>query len=683
MLRTVRLCSVLLLSVSLAGPVSSRISKAPVQSAPAVDGAASIARTPAPSLTLSPLKADQEACARAAFSAAASGNWARVRSSLSCAKDENVRSAIVWRLAVGDASASHQELDAALSLPGQWPREDATRAKAVAALAAASPAERVRWFERQRTLSPDQRAQFALSLRESGNAGKALIEARQALADPGLSVASGDSLLAAFSSSLPAADLQKRAEALLWQREFDRAGRLSGGLDAQTRSLQAAWSAIAVSRSASTYQASPGAIQLHPGIMLAEVQRRRVDGDAAGAIALAAKIDPLKAPESARIIIAQERRRLAGTALNSGDAHAAYQLVAGTGLDRGETYADAEWLAGWIALRKLDNAKIALEHFQRLTENVSTPVSLSRGFYWLAQAERALGQMTAADAAARRAASFGFTFYGQLSDESGGAADVQPASVSSVSDMADRAALQTMMRALVWAGQSGDGVAMRTLAPVIANAVETPHDIAQLASVLRANDQQAVAIRAAKAGARRGVFALDANYPMMRIDDRALAEGPEPALIMAIARQESELDPHVVSPAGARGLMQVMPATAQQVSRSVGEKYALRRLTAEPDYNVLLGSAYLTQMLREFDGSYVLAIAAYNAGPNRVKQWIGQYGDPRLKSVDTIDWIESIPFGETRNYVQRVLENVQVYRQRLNPAASSKLASDLERGGRG
>lgn len=684
MLRTVRLCSVLLLSVSLAGPVSSRITKAPVQNIPAAaESAASLSRAPVPSLNLSPLKVDQESCARAAFAATGAGNWAGARSGLSCATDEAVRSAIMWRIAIGDSKASFQELDAALSLPGQWPREESTRAKAAAALAAASPAERVRWYERQRSLTADQRAQLALALREAGNPSKALAEARTALADSTLSIESGDTLLAAFLTALPAADLQKRAEALAWQREFDRAGRLAGSLDAKTRERLTAWSAIAVNRNASTYQALSGPLQQHPGLMLAEVQRRRLAGDSAGAIALAATIDPLQAPESARTAIAIERRRNASAALNAGDAQAAYRLVSATGLDRGETYADAEWMAGWLALQKLNNPNIARDHFQRLTERVSTPVSLSRGYYWLSQAERALGQAASADAAARQAAAFNFTFYGQLSGNSSSAVDVQPATISLVSSMADRTALQTMMRALVWAGQSNDGVAVRALAPVIASAVETPQDIAQLAAVLRANDQPAVAIRAAKAGARRGVFALDANYPLMRINDRALAAGPEPALIMAIARQESELDPRVVSPAGARGLMQVMPATAQQVSRSVGERYALGRLTAEPDYNVLLGSAYLTQMLREFDGSYVLAIAAYNAGPNRVKQWIGQYGDPRLKTVDTIDWVESIPFGETRNYVQRVLENVQVYRQRLNPAASGMLASDLERGGRG
>lgn len=233
MLRTARLCSVLLLSVSLAGPVSSRITKAPVQNVPAAaDAAASLGRAPVPSLTLSPLRADQESCARAAFAAASAGNWMGARSGLSCATDEAVRNAILWRVAIGDSKASFQELDAALSLPGQWPREESTRAKTAAAIAAASPAERVRWYERQRSLSADQRAQLALALREAGNPSKALTEARGSLADSALSNESGDALLAAFLTALPTTDLEKRAEALAWQREFDRAGRLAGSLDA-------------------------------------------------------------------------------------------------------------------------------------------------------------------------------------------------------------------------------------------------------------------------------------------------------------------------------------------------------------------------------------------------------------------------------------------------------------------
>ena len=144
--------------------------------------------------------------------------------------------------------------------------------------------------------------------------------------------------------------------------------------------------------------------------------------------------------------------------------------------------------------------------------------------------------------------------------------------------------------------------------------------------------------------------------------------GPERALTLALIRQESAFDPGAISPSGARGLMQLMPGTARLMAKVKGLRYSARKLLTEPDYNIALGSGYLDRVLGGFDGSYVLALAGYNAGPGRVRKWIGEFGDPREGSVDTIDWVETIPYDETRNYVQRVLEGLQVYRWRLDRA---------------
>jgi soluble lytic murein transglycosylase len=155
----------------------------------------------------------------------------------------------------------------------------------------------------------------------------------------------------------------------------------------------------------------------------------------------------------------------------------------------------------------------------------------------------------------------------------------------------------------------------------------------------------------------------------------------EPALLHAVARQESSFNNAAVSPAGARGLMQLMPATAKQTAREAGLAYSPARLTDDPAYNVTMGAALLRQLIATFDGSYIMTLAAYNAGPRRVRQWVGTFGDPRDKDVDPIDWIERIPFSETRNYVQRVLENLQVYRARLNGETHPiELVADLKRG---
>ena len=190
------------------------------------------------------------------------------------------------------------------------------------------------------------------------------------------------------------------------------------------------------------------------------------------------------------------------------------------------------------------------------------------------------------------------------------------------------------------------------------------------------------AIRVAKQAARKGTLLYPAYYPVTELADYAIRV--EPALAMAVARQETELNPRAISRAGARGLMQLMPGTARKVARRLGEPYSRRRLIEDWRYNARLGQAYLAEQIVRFGGSYVLAVAAYNAGPERVEQWLAENGDPRLPGVDVIDWIEMIPFGETRNYVQRVIEALYVYRARLaGEVGPMTIERDLARGRRG
>jgi soluble lytic murein transglycosylase len=191
------------------------------------------------------------------------------------------------------------------------------------------------------------------------------------------------------------------------------------------------------------------------------------------------------------------------------------------------------------------------------------------------------------------------------------------------------------------------------------------------------------AVRNAKAGLFRGVVAPEAAYPLISLPTAVRERNsPETALVLAVIRQESEFDSGTSSSANARGLMQLLPSTARTVARSQGLPYQVSMLTSDPEYNVTLGSAYLGSLIDEFNGSYVLALAAYNAGPGRSRQWIADWGDPRAASTDVVDWIELIPFSETRNYVQRIMENLQVYRHRLSGEPTPiTLTADLKRGG--
>jgi soluble lytic murein transglycosylase len=339
----------------------------------------------------------------------------------------------------------------------------------------------------------------------------------------------------------------------------------------------------------------------------------------------------------------------------------------------------AEFLAGWLALRFLDRPEDASRHFRALYENVSTPISLSRGAYWAGRAAEALRRPEEAAQWYGLAAQHVTTFYGQLAAErlSPGGLLVMPAEPEPDAETAAAFAgreLVRIARMLNRISPEGDreGPFVRRLGLDAATAEE--HVLtSRLALDLARPD---LAVWAGKQGVQNAVIAA-AGYPVI---DMPRSGNPDPALVHALIRQESTFDRRAVSPAGARGLMQLMPGTAQEVARKLGITHSNVRLTDDPEYNVTLGSWYIQNLLERFNGSYVLAIAAYNAGPARVQGWLRQFGDPRAEGIDPVDWIELIPIYETRNYVQRVLEGMYVYRARLNGGTYRlTLGDDLRR----
>ncbi|MGB8275622.1 MAG: lytic transglycosylase domain-containing protein, partial [Alphaproteobacteria bacterium] len=202
---------------------------------------------------------------------------------------------------------------------------------------------------------------------------------------------------------------------------------------------------------------------------------------------------------------------------------------------------------------------------------------------------------------------------------------------------------------------------------------DSPAEVALVGDLAAEEGRPDLAVAMSKRAVRAGVLLVEQAYPVPHMPK---ADDPEPALVLAMMRQESAFDTLAESSAGAKGLLQLMPTTAKQMARSLGMRFSHQRLHSDPDYNIKLGTAYLSGLLNQYDGSYVLALAAYNAGPARLRGWMKDFGDPRSPDVDAVDWIELIPYGETRDYVQRVLENLQVYRLRLG---GSELAQTLEK----
>jgi soluble lytic murein transglycosylase len=349
----------------------------------------------------------------------------------------------------------------------------------------------------------------------------------------------------------------------------------------------------------------------------------------------------------------------------------------------GADYAELEWLAGWIALRKLGDARRAIPHFERFLRAVETPISLGRGGYWLGRAYEALGDGARAAEWYRAGAAHQTAFYGQLAAAKLGLAGNAEIAGAALPDWSKSPVLRSdEVRAGVLLHFAGEEELAFSMFSELGRQLDGGAALGALAGLGLELGQPHYAVRIAKHAARKGVILYAAYYPVTELAN--YAREVEPALAMAIARQETELNPRAISPAGARGLMQLMPATARKVAGRIGEPYSGERLLDDWQYNARLGQSYLAEQIAAFGGSYVLAAAAYNAGPNRVDQWLGEFGDPRLPGTDMIDWIESIPFGETRNYVQRVIEGLYVYRARLSGTAGPMtIAHDLMRGVRG
>ena len=428
-------------------------------------------------------------------------------------------------------------------------------------------------------------------------------------------------------------------------------------------------------------RAVPDSLKDNPGLLYDRARWRRTHGNQEGAIPLLTQIDGKDVPAAGRSKLWKERSIAMRTDLKDGNWSRAYQLASPHGMTSGGDFAEAEWVSGWIALRLKGEPERALQHFETMADGVSTPISLSRGQYWTGRAEDALGETARAQLAYLDAASHKFTYYGQLAAERVGDRQIffEPAAEPTEAEVAAFEA-RPMVKALRLLGETGETQLFRTFAYHLDDLLETEADYIQLSNLASEYHVPDIGVRGAKAGLAKGIVATDAAYPVVSYP---LLKEPqvERSLMLALSRQESEMNPNAISYVGARGLMQFMPSTASREARMSGLPYRKSWLTDDPGYNMTLGGQHLDYLLNRFNGSYIMTAAAYNAGPTRPSRWISDYGDPRTGQVDPIDWVEFIPFSETRNYVQRILENTQVYRSRLSGKPEEiKIQEDLERG---
>lgn len=563
--------------------------------------------------------------------------------------------------------------------PG-WPQMTVLQRRAEEAITLVTPDQQLLdWFKDHAPITVDGKMAYGGALLARGRGEEGIAVLRDAWISGNFGVLQERNFQSRFGAHLRDADHIARLDRLLWDRQEEAARRMVLRVPMAYRQL--AQARLALMNSAPGVEAAvdkvPRELAGDPGLLYERVRwRRQKELDDLA-------IDLLNHPSANKVrpdMWWTERSILARRALQRGFISRAYDLARHHGLKEGANFAEAEWLAGWIALRYLaapQDKGTAFEHFRRVHDTASSSITRARGAYWAGRAAEAMKDAKTSQHWYERAARFSHIYYGQLAAGRLEKDDRYPLPADPLPSAEDIAAFERnelvgVVRMLAEIGRDED------IGPFILRLNEvarSPGHRALAATLAAAVGRPDLGVSVARRADREGVTMVASGFPIPAALQALQVERPEKALVLALIRQESGFHQRAVSSVGARGLMQLMPATAKQVAKALKVEYS-PDLLHDAAYNLRLGTTYLADLLDSTNGSYVLSLAGYNAGPGRVRSWIRDFGDPRNPEVDAVDWVENIPFSETRNYVQRVLESLQVYRRRLG---ATDFARSLER----
>ena len=603
--------------------------------------------------------------------------------------DPAARALLEWVAIRAGAGVSFERVVAFTRANPDWPAGPLLRRRAEERLLTEkkNPATVRAYFATAKPSSAPGKFALALALRADGLDSDAADLVRDLWREESFGRSLESKVTDAFPGVLTVIDHRYRMERALLKEDWSTAARAADYAGGSYASLVRARRAVQGKAGAAPALASvPPSLRNDSSYLLSRAQYfRRADKAAEAAKVL------LSAPTNPEVIADGdtwwvERRIVARKLMDAGDSNTAYAVAAAHSARTSEKRIEAEFHAGWIALRFMSDPAAAERHFAGAASVAETPISLARAAYWQGRAAEAAGKTAAAKGFYERAALQPIAYYGQLARARLGqhslplrrAAELSPTARTAFDDRLFVRGLKLLAAAQ-----------MKELAlPLYIDAARSLTEEAQVnalgATALEVRDARAL-VAIGKLATQRGLALDTYAYPTIGIPDyETFTAVPqvERAMVFAIARQESQFDPRAQSGVGARGLMQMMPATAQRTAKRVSTSYETDRLTSDPAYNARLGQAHLGELMEDWKGSYILAFASYNAGGGNVKKWIDAYGDPRRPEVDAIDWVERIPFTETRNYVQRVMENLQVYRNRLDGKSALMIERDLARGAR-
>lgn len=635
--------------------------------------------------TLEPPRTAAGEALRGALDAAAAGDPTRASALAAALPDPLARKIVDWALV--DADGTMLDLGTlrrtAAELP-TWPHAARRRAAVEKALDATgpSPADVIAYFASGDPQTPQGAMALASALEAQNRTPEAQALIKKFWRTKIFEAEPQERMRERFGRYLAPEDDRARLDILLYGPQGPATRALLDAAPADLRALAEARIAFRGDRpdAPQLFDLVPDALKTDGGLALDRARYLRKHDLDVIALGLA-PLFPTTLPDNPEVQTAvwNDRRVLMNTAIRTGDFKTAYALAAGPGLTQPQERAEAEFFAGWLALRKLKDPEAAAPHFAAVKSLVTSPISVARANYWIGRTAEVRGDAAGAAAAYAAAGAYPTTFYGQLAAEKLGRRTlVLPK--DPVPSEADRAAFAAsdLTGAVRLLHDAGERDLVRVFALDAAETLSEPAALAELVDLVRGWGDQDLSMRVARAAAQKGVILAERGYPVLEVFPEP--GSAEPAFMLSIARQESNFDPAARSGPGARGLMQLMPGTAQIVARRLGVSYSAE-LLQEPSYNLRLGGAYLGGLVDAFGGSYVLAAAGYNAGPGRPPQWIAFCGDPRGGLSDPVDFIECIPFSETRNYVMRTLETTSVYRARLKGGeAPLTLAEDLKRG---
>lgn len=580
-----------------------------------------------------------------------------------------------------DNGASVERYRAFLSANPSWPSQTFLRRRLEAAMWDDRRDDSVgwSWFENESPVSAKGRFVLAKAMLARGDRANAERLVREAWRSDPMSEDTENNALDQFGALLTPGDQKARMDTLLYGSEHEAALRAA-------KRLGAGYVALAKARIASFRKAPntralleevPRELHSDPGFIFSKIQllRREEKFAEAAQLMLSAPKDPGRLYNLDEWWI--ERRLLARKMIDTEEYRSAYLIARDAALPSRDIYkTEQEFTAGWIALRFLNDPTAAAQHFARIGVGSVNPTTLARAGYWQGRAAEAAGRQQEARNAYARAAEQSTSYYGQLARAKLGLPQIELNS-----QPRGRGAERLE---IVRAAQLLYELDERELAvPMLADMGENgdPEALTGLGELTQRYGDARGMLLVGKAALNRGLPFDFYAYPVNGIPQfTQIGPEVERSIVYAIARQESAFNPAVVSPAQAYGLMQVTPDAARYVCKRHGATYDLSRLKNDSSYNATLGAAELGGLLEDYRGSYIMTFAAYNAGRGSVKKWIDRYGDPRDPKVDAVDWVELIPFSETRNYVQRIMENLQVYRARFGGGTRLQIEADLRRG---